>query len=249
MTVNFIDSENVELDGKNMVYFQRPQLLLENIMAVLNEVGPEKFFKSTDKRVKSVRENMAELFFMLAIQKETKKDWFLMQPKNDPPDFILMTIQENPINVSLDQFELVEIPARCQSFEEMMVILQNKFDKQYPNNYSLLIFINHEKSKEWLNLLHSTLQNYGPFQMIWTVHLLWHKGQTDVWGPVVNRLRPMPVWHIEAMLKDCRYTYSDGVPSFMERIEKDGKVFMGFKPGVAKDIIFKLKKMQRENAK
>lgn len=246
MGVNFIDSEYVELDGKSMIYFRQPLLVLKSIEDTLKEVGAEAFFKSTDKKVKTVRESMAALFFLLAIQKETKKDWFLMQPKDDPPDFILMNVKDDPINISLDQFELVEIPTRCQTFEEMMSILQNKFNKQYPKTYSLLIFINHERSKEWVNWLNTELQDYGPFQMIWTVHLLWHKGQKEVWGPVVNKIRPAPVWHIEAMLSDCRFSYSDNLPTFMEEIKSDGKKFVSFKSNVVKELIIKLKKLKYE---
>lgn len=245
--VKFINSEICEIDGKELAYFKDHRSLRDKIIETVSIVGPNKFFSSTDEEIKKVRESMAEYFFTIALKKDNHQDWLLMQPKNDPPDFILMTAKDNPITITFDEFELVEIPGRCQSFDEMMSIIQKKLKKGYPEKYHLLIFVNNEKSKEWINLLNSQLKNYYPFKTIWTVHLLWYKGKKDLFGSVVNRLRPYPIRHIEVALNDNNLSQSQSVPSFMEEIKQDNKIFLVFKPNFVKELTKKIRKIKLNN--
>ncbi|MDP3726092.1 MAG: hypothetical protein Q8R36_02750, partial [bacterium] len=200
MGVNFINSEICEIDGEKLIYFNDPRRLRDKIIDTASKVGAKKFFSSTDENIKKVRESVAEYFFTLALKKGNHRDWFIMQPQGDPPDFILMTASDNPMAITLDGFELVEIPGCCKTFDEMMDIVQKKINKGYSVRYNLLIFVNNEKSKEWLFLLHRYLENYHPFKTVWTVHLLCYKDKKDFFGYVVNRLRPLPVRHIEGTL-------------------------------------------------
>lgn len=240
MSANFINSEICEIDGKGMIYFRQPGLLLEQIQITLEKIGAKEFFRSPTEEIKKVRESMAELFFQLAIQKKTSKDWFLMQPQQDPPDFVLMNVDMESIDISMEQFELVEIPPICETFEDMEKIVEKKLKKGYPPGYNLLIFVNHIKSKEWITRLHSKLKSFLPFKAVWTIHLLFEHG--EIWGSVVNRLRPEPVWHIPAKLSDTRLSYSKKISSWMEEIKVDGKKMIGFKPAIIKKLISKLKK-------
>lgn len=77
-----------------MIYFRDSISLLKQIEQTLSEIGPQEFFSSTDNKVKKVRESLAEFFFILALKKDTNKDWLLMQPKDVFPDFILMTVDK-----------------------------------------------------------------------------------------------------------------------------------------------------------
>jgi len=243
MGINFINSEICEIDGKGMIYFSEPRLLRDKIIETVSKVGANKFFSSTNENIKKVRESMAEYFFTLALGKDSGQDWFLMQPQKDPPDFVLMTANDNPITITLDGFELVEIPGRCQTFDEMMSIVQKKLDKGYSEYYHLLIFVNNEKSKEWIPLLHGHLGKYHPFKTVWTVHLLWYKDKKDLFGYVVNRLRPYPVRHIEGALGDSKSNLPLPMPTFMEEIKRGDKTFLSFKPDFIKELTKELRKI------
>lgn len=183
---------------------------------------------------------MAEFFFIWALKKSTNKDWWLMQPEDDFPDFILMTVDDNTIKITLDQFELVEIPSRCQTYEQMLGIVHTKLNKGYPENYHLLIFVNHEKSKEWIALLSQQLKNCYPFKAIWTVHLLF-KGNDNIYSSVVNRIRPYPTQNIETNFSEYR---PQAIPTFMEKTEKEGKTFLSFKADFAKEFTKSLRRIK-----
>lgn len=239
MTIEFINSETVKLDGKEMIYLREPLVLLKQIKEMLYKVGPEKFFSSPDEEVKRSKESMAGLFLLLALQSKTTESFFLMQPKSDPPDFILMKLGNDIEKMTVDPFELVEIPARCASFEEMLKIVQKKLDKGYSESYHLLIFINNQNCKVWVQLLNNELKNYDPFRSVWTLHLLEHNGE---WWPVVNRLRPYPILHIEAKLGDIKLP--TGMPDFMEEKNHGGMRFIVFKPAVTEEFIKKIRKIR-----
>ncbi len=243
MTIEFINSEICHIDGKEMIYFRDSISLLKQIEQTLSEIGPQKFFSSTDNKVKRVRESLAEFFFILALKKDTNKDWLLMQPKDDFPDFILMTVDNNPITITLDQFELVEIPSICQTYDQMMDIVNTKLNKGYPENYHLLIFVNHEKSKEWIALLSQQLENYHPFKAVWTVHLLF-KGKDNLYSSVVNKIRPYPTKNIETSFNEVGLYQPRAVPTFMDKTEREGKTFLGFKPDFAKEFTKSLRKLK-----
>lgn len=246
MAVNFIDSESCEIEGERMNYFRDPRQLREKIIETIKTVGAVKLFSSTDEAVKKARENIAEFFFILALKRGSDQDWFLMQPKEDPPDFTLMTASDDPMEITLDQFELVEIPGRCQTFDKMMEIVRDKLEKGYPENqYNLLIFVNNENSKKWISILNERLEKYHPFKTIWTVHLLWYKDKS-FYGCVVNRLRPFPIKHIETPLSDDGLGQSRPTPVFMEEIRKDGKMFLGFNPDFVRELTKLIRKMNLE---
>ena len=121
--------------------------------------------------------------------------------------------------------------------------MQRKVNKGYSGNYNLLIFINNEKSREWSNLLYKQLGNYHPFKTVWTVHLLWYKDKKDLFGAVVNRLRPYPPRHIEAPIDGSELYKPQPVPNFMEEIKREGKTFLSFKPDFVKGLTKELRKI------
>ncbi|MEK7629824.1 MAG: hypothetical protein AAB432_00365 [Patescibacteria group bacterium] len=243
MDVNFIDSESCEIEGERMLYFKDPRQLRDSIIKTIETVGAVKLFSSTDEAVKKTRESIAEFFFILSLKIVNNQDWFLMQPKDDPPDFTLMTASDNPMEITLDQFELVEIPGRCRVFDEMMKIIQGKLDKGYlENQYNLLIFVNNENSSAWISLLNKQLRRYHPFKTVWTVHLLWHKDKS-FYSCVVNRLRPFPIKHIETPLSDDGLGKSRPIPTFMEEIRLGDKVLLIFKSDFVKELTKVMRKI------
>ena len=251
MKVDFLNSERVKVGDDELIFFMHPNTLRDKLIETVEKVGAQRFFSSPEEDVKKVRENVAEYFFDLGLKKDSGQDWFLMQPKKDPPDFILMTVTANPITITLDNFELVEIPGRGESFEKMLEIVRRKLNKGYAEKYHLLIFVNHEQSKEWINKLHQQIQDFAPFKTVWTVHLVWYKGKSSLYGSVVNRLRPHPTRSVEVALDDDALRQNSPLSNHMEELKIDGKTFIRFKPDFVKELTMAMRKslLARSQAK
>lgn len=236
MENEFVDSEICKLDGKTYYHFQHPNVLRDKIIETISNIGAEKFFKGPDKNIKKVREGVPEYFFILALRKLTQFEWWIQQPEKDPPDFITI-----PTNIGTDlsrvRFgELVEIPSQCKSFEEMFSIFDKKRKKGYSTKYSLIVFINHQESKNWINLFDNKLTSHKPFREIWGVYLLWYKGGHGFYGAVIERLRPYPKLKIQYKLNDEMLRNPLPIPNHISEIERGGKKFYNLNPPIKKLI-------------
>jgi len=105
-----------------------------------------------------------------------------------------------------------------------------------------LIFVNHEKSKEWISELHQQIQDFTPFKTVWTVHLVWYKGKNSLYGSVVNRLRPHPTRSVEVALDDDALRQSSPLSNHMEELKIDGRTFISFKPDFVKELTMAMRK-------
>lgn len=209
----------------------------------VSRMGAEKFFSSPKKDAKEAREAMAIYFFMAGLGKGNGADYFIRQPKQDPPDFQLIYWgKEMPI---LEYFELVEIPMHFQRFEEMMATVQNKLKHGYPPYYHLLIFVNHEKSAEWIRLLNEKLENNPPLKMIWTVSV-WSDG-IGCYGSTVSRLRPHPAKTINIKLGEENAADS-ALPSYVQREKMQGGIRVQFTPELTKKFRkWSIERMRSQN--
>lgn len=249
MDIKHLSSEAIEVDGQKMVYLASPHAMIESIFEALSSIGPEKFFSSPDEDVKKLRESMAESLFALSLKKDSGQDWWVTQPENDPPDFVLTSWTENPVTVTLAMFELVEIPGRCGSFEEMMEIVRGKLNKGYPQNYHLLIFVNNENSIDWIEQLHRELEATVPFQTLWTLHLLNNKETGAISLAVANKLRPLPLSHTEASFESGEGLRFGPLPSFMEVVENGDRRFIKFNEEFAKKLKKEMMKSLQDRRK
>jgi len=238
------------MNNNELLYFYDPITLLKRMEKTLSEIGPKKFFSNPDDETKRVRESLAEFFFILALKKDTGKDWWLYQPKDQFPDFDLMTVNQlkKKIFITLDRFELVTIPDRCNSFEEALSIVRGKITKGYPENYNLLVFVNHIKSREWVKLLKQQLVKSYPFKSIWTVYLLF-KGKDNPYSAVVNQICPPSQCSIETSFDNKALWEMGPLPIFMEEIEIEGKKCRAFKEDFMKEFRLMLKKISLGNRK
>lgn len=239
MDINFINSDTCKLKNRELYYFQHPNVLRDKLIGVIDKIGAQKFFKSSDKDVKKVRESIAEYFFALALKKNTGQDWYVRQMENDPPDFEMMTASEKLL--AINKFELVEIPGLCKNFGEMINIFNEKQKKNYSERYSLLIFVNNDESKNWINLFDKWLDNYQPFKEIWAIYLLWYKGKRDFYGCNTVKLRPRPALLINFALNDEALRSPSSIPNYIEETKIDNKIFLNFKTKFIKDIWEKLR--------
>ena len=245
MDVKFTNSENCLIGEEEFTYFRDFVSLLKQIEETLKEIGAKKFFSSPDQKIQRARESLAEFFFISGLKKDTGKDWWLLQPKDEFPDFILMTVNNYPIMVTLDQFELVEIQERCQTFDEMLSIVNKKIKKGYPENYNLLIFINHKESINWLSRLEEKIESFHPFKSIWSIHLLF-RDPKDIFSAVVTQIRPYPIKRIEVKFSDEELYKQSPILDITEKIETSEGIFLQFKPEVVAELKKELRKIKKD---
>ena len=226
--IKFIDSENCIIEDERGIVFKEHYSLFKQAKEVLDKIGATRFFTDPHQETKMAREALAEYFFTSAFKKYINKDLWILQPKEDPPDFVLMTAEDDPITITLDQFELVEIEKHCDTFDGMMDIINNKLNKGYPTNYHLLIFVNHYKSKEWIELLNQRLEINPPFQSIWVLYLLFKNSQ-KIYSAVVRRIRPSLI-NIGVDFNDEGIYKQNEAPNFAETIKANNRKFFKFKP-------------------
>ena len=146
--------------------------------------------------VKKAREGFAAYFFTLAMKKYTGKDWWLAQPDHanrSYPDFDFISFDKAPKDLGAESMELTGVYPHFKSFDQMMKVVEQKRQKYGLEKvkFSLLIFVNHEKSEEWISLLREHLTTEHPFRSIWTIHLRFKKGGQEVGAAVVQRIRPL----------------------------------------------------------
>jgi len=217
------------------IFFAHPHTLLDMAWQTIQEIGPERFFISPDEEVKKRREGFAAYFFTLALKKFTGRDWWLAQfdqAKRQYPDFDFISFSEEPEKIKKEPVELTGVYPHFKTFEEMMGVIEKK-QKQYgekPLNFSLLIFVNHEKSEEWIQILRGRLKTEHPFLSVWTIHLRFKKGGKEVGKAVAQRIRPIPGLRIEADTDDQEIHKRQPLPPYLEVKKENGHTHITFKP-------------------
>ncbi len=216
------------------IFFAHPHTLLDQIGKVLEEVGAEKFFTSSDEEVKKAREGFAAYFFTLTLKKYLQRDWWLAQPDQATracPDFDFISFAENPDGIKVELVELTGIYPHFKSFDEALKVVQKK-QKHYgdkPVKFSLLVFVNHEKSEEWINLLRNNINSEYPFLSIWTIHLRFKEGGKEVGKAVAQRIVPLPGLRVEADIDDPEIHKRQPLPNYMEQNQEGEYTYITFK--------------------
>lgn len=225
------------------IFFAHPRTLFNQVDKVLGEVGSEKFFKSPNEEVKKAREGFAAYFFALALKKYTGRDWWLAQYDQSVrsyPDFDFMSFADKPNDIKMEPVELVGVYPHFKYFDQVIKIVKDK-QKKYgdkPVKFSLLIFVNHEKSEEWINRMREEINSETPFLSIWTIHLRFKKGGKEVKKVVAQRIAPLPSLRVEADTDDSDIYKQQPLPNYVEQLENGNVVF---KTG----LINKIKKEKR----
>jgi len=216
------------------IFFAHPHTLLDQVGKVLEKVGAEKFFTSSDEEVKKAREGFAAYFFTLALKKYIGRDWWLAQYDQATrayPDFDFISFADNPDDMKMESVELTGIYPHFKSFDEALKVVEKK-RKQYgdkPVKFSLLVFVNHERSEEWINLLRKSVSSAHPFLSIWTTHLRFKKGGKDVGKAVASRIVPLPGLRVEADTDDSDIHKRQPLPSYMEQRQDGERTYVTFK--------------------
>src|SRR3989338_658510 len=217
------------------IFFAHPHTLLDQVGKVLEKVGAEKFFTSSDEEVKKAREGFAAYFFTLALKKYYGgRDWWLAQYDQAVrayPDFDFISFAENLDDLKMESVELTGIHPNFKSFNKALEVIEKK-QKHYgdkPVKSSLLVFVNHEKSEEWINLLRSRVRSEYPFLSIWTLHLRFKKGGKEVGKAVAQRIMPLPGLRVEADTDDPEIHKRQPLPTYMEQHQDGERTYVTFK--------------------
>ena len=216
------------------IFFAHPHTLLDQVGKVLERVGSEKFFTSSDEEVKKAREGFAAYFFTLTLKKYIERDWWLAQydqATRASPDFDFMSFAENPDDMKIESVELTDVYPHFKSFEEALKVIEKK-QKQYgskPVKFSLLVFVNHKKSEEWINMIRKSVNSEHPFLSIWTIHLRFKKGGKEVGKAVAQRIVPLPGLRVEADTDDSEIHKRQPLPNYMEQHQDGEQTYVTFK--------------------
>lgn len=230
------------------IQFAHPHTLFTQVENVLKEVGAEKFFSSSDESVKKAREGFAAYFFTLALKQYSKRDWWLAQYDQAVrafPDFDFISFGETFEDMKFEHVELTGVYPHFKTFEKVMSVIEKK-QKQYGTeavNFSLLVFVNHEKSEEWVHLLRKKLVSEHPFISVWTIHLRFKKGGQEVGKAVASKIFPLPGLRVEADMDDSEIHKRQPIPNYMEITNENGFTYVSFKP----EFIEKMKSFQEES--
>lgn len=214
--------------------FEHPHTLFSKVEKVLASVGPKKFFTSPDEEVKKAREGFAAYFFTLALKKYTKRDWWVAQPNQAErqfPDFDFISFSDKLEDIKLESVELTGIYPNFKTFEEVRRVIEKK-QTHYGDDqlkFSLLIFINHQKSEEWTELLREHLKTPHPFVSIWTIHLLFKKGGEEVEKAVAQKIVPLPGIRVEADMDDSEIHEKQPLPPYLIKRKEGGNTYIEFK--------------------
>ena len=229
------------------IFFAHPHTLLDQVGKVLEKVGAEKFFTSSDEEVKKAREGFAAYFFTLTLKQYLRRDWWLAQYDQATrayPDFDFISFADNPDDMKMEPVELTGIYPHFKSFDEALKVVEKK-QKQYgdtPVKFSLLVFVNHEKSEEWINLFRQNISNAHPFLSIWTIHLRFKKGGQEVGKAVASRILPLPGLRVEADTDDPEIHKRQPLPNYMEQHQEGGRTYITFKS----EFVDKMRKKVKE---
>src|SRR3990167_2734347 len=216
------------------IFFAHPHTLLDQVGKVLERVGSEKFFTSSDEEVKKAREGFAAYFFTLTLKKYIGRDWWLAQydqAVRASPDFDFMSFAENPDDMKIESVELTDVYPHFKSFEEALKVIEKK-QKQYgskPVKFSLLVFVNHKKSEEWINMIRKSVNSEHPFLSIWTIHLRFKKGGKEVGKAVAQRIVPLPGLRVEADTDDSEIHKRQPLPTYLEQHAEGERTYITFK--------------------
>lgn len=216
------------------IFFAHPHTLLDQADKVRKKVGDEKFFTSPNEEVKKAMEGFWAYFFTLTMKKYTGKDWWLAQYDQAVrayPDFDFFSFAENPDDMRNEPVELTGVYPHFKSFDEALKVVKNK-QKKYgtePVKFSLLIFVNHEKSEEWVNMFREKISSEHPFLSIWTIHLRFKKGGKEVGKAVAQKIVPLPGLRVEADTDDPEIHKRQPLPAYMEQRQDNGNTYVTFK--------------------
>ena len=95
--------------------------------------------------------------------------------------------------------------------------------------FSLLVFVNHKKSEEWINMIRKSVNSEHPFLSIWTIHLRFKKGGKEVGKAVAQRIVPLPGLRVEADTDDSEIHKRQPLPNYMEQHQDGEQTYVTFK--------------------
>lgn len=218
----------------------QPNTFIERIDKIREKYGAKEFLHGDNEECQKSREAFFEYWFVIGFKQLSRKDWWILQPKANFPDLLLISFKEKPLSMEVLQYEHVMIPDHFKELSEMIKNVTDKIEgKQYNigSPCGLLIFSNNENSKVFEERLYKTLNKIHPFTEVWTTRLEYSDSVT-IKKIIVSKVRPLPVIRFEFDFNDkSLYSYQKP-PSCMETVEENGIKVLRIK----KEAMIELKK-------
>src|SRR3989344_4705247 len=209
----------------------QPNTFLERIDEIRKKYSAEKFLHGDNKECQKGREAFFEYFFVIGFKRLSGKDWWILQPKEEFPDLMLVSFTENPLSMEVLRYEHVMIP---DHYKEVAEMVQNVLDKIEKKKYDtggpcgLLVFSNNANSKVFEGKPYKTLEKIHPFIEVWTISLEFSDSVT-IKKVIVSKVRPLPVIRFEFDFNDQSLYKYQTPPTCMEQVEEGGVKFLRLK--------------------
>ena len=202
----------------------QPNTFIERLDKIREKYGAEEFLCGDNEECQKGREAFFEYWFILGFKRLSKKDWWILQPKEEFPDLLLVSFEDNPRSMQVLQYEHVMIPDRYKEVSEMIKNVTDKIEKKRYDTggpCGLLIFSNNENSRAFEANLYQALNSIRPFTEVWTTSLEF-SDSTTIRKIFVSKVRPHPVIRFEFDFNDQSLYAWQKSPACMEDVEKDG---------------------------
>lgn len=209
----------------------QPNTFLERIDEIQKKYGAEEFLHGDNEECQKGREAFFEYWFVVGFKRLSRKDWWILQPKEEFPDLLLVSFVEHPLSMEVLRYEHVVIPDHYKNVGEMIKNVTDKIEKKKYDTggpCGLLVFSNNANSKAFGEKLYQTLNKIHPFTEVWTTSLIFSDSVT-IKKIIVSKVRPLPVIRFEFDFNDkSLYSYQKP-PSCMETVEEGGVQFLRIK--------------------
>ncbi len=209
----------------------QPNTFLERIDKIREKYGAEEFLHGDNEACQKGREAFFEYWFVIGFKRLSRRNWWILQPKEEFPDLLLISFIEQPPSMEVLRYEHVMIPDHYKDVGKMIKNVTDKIaKKQYDTGgpCGLLVFSNNVLSKAFEARLYQTLDKIKPFTEVWTTSLEFLDSVT-IKKIIVSKVRPLPVIRFEFDFNDqSLYTYQTP-PTCMEQVEEGGVKFLRIK--------------------
>lgn len=154
---------------------EHPDQVLVRLLSFVDSIGSVKFL--TGAGYNKERDLLVAILFAYAIRKWSRREWFIQQLTDEPPDFYLISPSDRPFSerpVDRAGIEIVEI--RTGEPQEAIQIIQRTKIENYlpPRRTFLLIFLNTRQAvRVGLELSRWALQNPEKFRHFSEVYFLY----------------------------------------------------------------------------
>lgn len=158
-----------------------PSRWIQDTIETIKRVGVHDFVHSP--KCQKDREKLSASVFAFGVRQIDQREWWLQQPKIDPPDFEMIAASDRSIKdqpIDHHQIEIVEIPLifdqDSDRKEKALAVVQKKLSRVYSyKDCALLIFINSSDARTIFSEIEAEVRNQtfpAGIQNIWAMYII-----------------------------------------------------------------------------